>query len=193
MCGHLDQRLPYDLAVLAEVIDEIARLPNWDPIVRTMRPLIVMTEEHGLTIGRWGWKSPGRVDFHARRESLKTTWQSAYANRRCAIPCVGWWESTWHFSGADVLWLAGIWRHESEENSPRPGGIRPAVQMVTCDADTRWRFQSDRHPIPLPFDQASAWCKNPDTAETLDKPVSTLSLDGQTIAGVPQKTLFDSQ
>jgi putative SOS response-associated peptidase YedK len=191
MCGHLDQHLPYDLAVLAEVIDEIAGLPGWNPIVIPMHPVVVMTAEHGVTIGRWAWQTGKRVDVHARRESLPIKWRDSYRHRRCAIPCLGWWEATWHFNGNGVVWLPGIWRAEEIWGRGQMKSVGPAVQVITGPADPRWHLQSDRHPIPLSFNQAQQWCNTGQEGATLDQPLSSITVDGHTTTGVDQQSLFD--
>lgn len=189
MCGHLDQRLPYDLALLAEVIDEIASFPGWDPIVIPMHPLMVMTAT-GVVAGRWGIQDNKTLHVHARRESLSGFWRTEKAEHRCAVPCLGWWEGSWHFSRPDVLWLAGIWRDQPFRG---PGGIasqRPGIAVITAPAASRWHLTSDRHPIPLTFEQARVWCAPaaPDTA--LDDPIADLHCDGVTTRGSAQQTLF---
>src|SRR5688572_20138371 len=99
MCGHIDQRTPYDLSDLEEVAAEIRRQTKWDPVVTPMHPMMVMTAEHDITTGWWGWRIGSELRPHARRERLEESllWRQSFHELRCAVPCTAWWEAGWRF------------------------------------------------------------------------------------------------
>jgi hypothetical protein len=49
-----------------------------------------------------------------------------------------------------------------------------AVAVVTAEGGDSWRLQSDRHPVPLTYEQARRWCDQIDESSVIDAPLGDL-------------------
>lgn len=191
MCGHLDQRLEA-IKAFAAIMAELQVRGMRGRVTTPAHPIGLLTDR-GLMVGTWGWRLGPDLRPHARRERLADSvlWAPSRENRRCAVPCLAWWEGSWRFRARDVLWLAGLWREEPvlrhDEGGPRRG---PVVAIITADGGDRWALQSDRHPIPLTYEQAETWCRTGDEGATLDAPRMDVVCDGVGPTGTEQQTLF---
>ena len=128
-----------------------------------------------LSVMRWGFPATwltregqnpwsGRPLFNARSESARTkmTWKQSLLERRCLLPCTGFYEwirqqgkrlPIWFRPArTDVLSMAGIWREFDKD-----GERISCVSILTIEANSRVAPIHDRMPVFIPVHARDAW------------------------------------
>ena len=141
---------------------------------------------------RWGFSlSPegGKKIINTRAETadVKPMFRGAFAERRCLIPALYYYE--WErragpdgrlqrqryalkTAGDGPVWLAGIYRFE-------PGQTLPALSILTRAAAPEIAFIHDRMPVICPPEQVGAWLNR--------------AADPKRITTLPQPMVFSAQ
>ncbi|WP_421905329.1 SOS response-associated peptidase [Mameliella sp.] len=196
MCGRFAVTLPPDaMAQLFDAVpaNELPEVPNYN--ICPTNDIHVVMEEAGrrLVSMRWGflphwYKVPngGPLLINARAETIaeKPAFKAACRERRCLIPCTGFYEWTkdaegnrlpWyiHPSGEGPLVFAGVW-----QDWERDGLAYRTCAIVTCGANTAMSKIHHRMPVVLdPQDWAKWLGEEGHGAATLMRPAPEDALE----------------
>ncbi|WP_305969451.1 MULTISPECIES: SOS response-associated peptidase [unclassified Mameliella] len=196
MCGRFAVTLPPDaMAQLFDAVpaNDLPEVPNYN--ICPTNDIHVVMEEAGrrLVSMRWGflphwYKAPngGPLLINARAETIaeKPAFKAACRERRCLIPCTGFYEWTkdaegnrlpWyiHPSGEGPLVFAGVW-----QDWERDGLAYRTCAIVTCGASTAMSKIHHRMPVVLdPQDWAKWLGEEGHGAATLMRPAPKDALE----------------
>jgi putative SOS response-associated peptidase YedK len=177
VCGRINLR-----ASPAELADffELFREPVWDTPRYNLGPmqniLVVRAHPKGVRLAesmQWGlvpsWAkhlSVGSKLTNARSDTVadKSSFRSAFRERRCIIPASGYYEwqslgsklkQPWHLfrANGDPLALAGIWEHWTAPD----GAVLESCAIITSDANQFTQEFHDRMPVILAKENWSMW------------------------------------
>lgn len=150
--------------------------PEWAPryniAPRQLAPVLTAARPRVLTLARWGllphWAKDaafGAKTFNARSETVATkpAFRAAYAAKRCAVPCSGFFE--WRRDGrrkvplyikaasGRLLTMAGLW----STWQPPEGPPQQTFTVVTCGANDTVAPIHDRMPVFLDAAGVERW------------------------------------
>ena len=174
MCGRLDVRVTEDDALYLRARD--LRIETRTPTPAQQIPLVTREES---TQAVWGWvKRDGKLYVHARAETAATVypWSSAWLTSRGVVPVAGWWEGSWHVTGAGMH-LAVLTRLSEH-------GLR--VVVLTQEPGALGN-RIERLPIPLTKQGTASWL----AGGSLDDQVRSLTMVSEARNGPRQTSLFD--
>ncbi|WP_323770640.1 SOS response-associated peptidase [Antarctobacter sp.] len=175
MCGRFAVTLPPDaMAQLFEAApsNDLPEVPNYN--VCPTNQIHVVMEDAGrrLVSMRWGflphwYKAPngGPLLINARAETIaeKPAFKAACRERRCLIPCTGFYEWTKDENGNRLPWyihpsqdsalvFAGVW-----QDWERDGQAFRTCAVVTCAANQAMSKIHHRMPVVLAPDNWAKW------------------------------------
>ena len=189
MCGRYQIRVPFSRLIEVYGFSSDAStesstlLPALNVGPTHPVPVIVAGETRvRLRIMRWGFPSAwvardgkdpwqGRPLINARAEEAlgKRTWAEPLRQRRCILPCTGFYEwltrgkrklPVWFEpSRTDVLSMAGIW-----SEFERDGQAQACVSVLTIAANPRVAPVHDRMPVFVPVSLRERWLGPLDSA-----------------------------
>lgn len=175
MCGRFAVTLPPDaMAQLfaAAPANDLPQVPNYNVCPTTQIHAVMADAGRRLVSMRWGflphwYKTPngGPLLINARAETIaeKPAFKAACRERRCLIPCTGFYEWTkdadgnrlpWYIHAADnaPLVFAGIW-----QDWERDGQAFRSCAVVTCAANDTMSEIHHRMPVILSPDSWGKW------------------------------------
>lgn len=163
MCGRYRRRA--DKQRIAEAFEAAIGLedlylePSEDVRPGSMQPVVYLhsSGERAISLMRWGFKTPDRLLFNARSETVTKAnfWKDSFLKRRCLVPADGFYEwakgqgsekvkFTFTVPGREVFGLAGVW---SSWKNPKNGEREPTFSILTGEANGVMRPIHDRQPI----------------------------------------------
>ena len=116
----------------------------------------------------WGikpaWAKKLLINAQVETAMEKPTWRDAMQNRRCIVPCSGWFE--WRDEGGTVkqkylfshaeskpLYMAGLWFEPSD-------GVHPELVTLTTAADETCQPYHYRMPLLIAASDVGSWLEN---------------------------------
>jgi putative SOS response-associated peptidase YedK len=163
MCGRYRRRS--DKQRIAEAfetgmgLEDLYLEPDDDIAPGSMQPVVYRhsSGERALALMRWGFKTPDRLLFNTRSETVTTAnfWKDSFLKRRCLVPADGFYEWTKEKGREKVklaftvperepFGLAGVW---SSWKNPKTGEREPTFSILTGEANGVMRAIHDRQPI----------------------------------------------
>jgi putative SOS response-associated peptidase YedK len=163
MCGRYRRRS--DKQRIAEAfetgmgLEDLYLEPDDDIAPGSMQPVVYRhsSGERALALMRWGFKTPDRLLFNTRSETVTTAnfWKDSFLKRRCLVPADGFYERTKEKGREKVklaftvperepFGLAGVW---SSWKNPKTGEREPTFSILTGEANGVMRAIHDRQPI----------------------------------------------
>ncbi|SNS97637.1 SOS response-associated peptidase [Antarctobacter heliothermus] len=175
MCGRFAITLPPDaMAQLFQAVpsNDLPEVPNYNVCPTTQIHAVMADDGRRLVSMRWGflphwYKAPngGPLLINARAETIaeKPAFKAACRERRCLIPCTGFFEWTkdmdgnrlpWYIHAADnaPLVFAGVW-----QDWERDGQAFHSCAIVTCAANDTMSEIHHRMPVLLSPDIWGKW------------------------------------
>ena len=155
--------------------NDLPEVPNYNVCPTTQIHTVMADETRRLVSMRWGflphwYKTPngGPLLINARAETIaeKPAFKAACRERRCLIPCTGFYEWTkdsednrlpWyiHTTNDAPLVFAGVW-----QDWERDGQAFRSCAIVTCAANDTLSEIHHRMPVILsPTPGANGWAK----------------------------------
>lgn len=181
MCGRYQLVIPFrrliEIYGLAEPdSDPVIGLPVYN--VAPTHQIPVVLDDRDQTVVRemrWGfppmwvakdgkdpWKGRPLINLRCETALRKQTWSEPLRQRRCLIPCTGFYEwmsrdgrkfPVWFRpSRTDVLSMAGVW---SEFDAGE--GRRSCVSVLTISANNRVAAVHNRMPVFVPLHERKRW------------------------------------
>jgi len=169
MCG----RFAIDAVLSQRVSDQLGvrfvAPANAD--VRPTQPVATLADRDGQLAQLdllWGiqpeWASRPLINAKAETAASKNTFARAFAERRCVVPCSGWYE--WRDEGGpakhkylfshaagEPLFMAGIWFHA------QPGEPAPRMVILTIRPNVLCGRYHDRMPLLIHPDDLGYWLR----------------------------------
>jgi putative SOS response-associated peptidase YedK len=163
MCGRYRRRS--DKQRIAEAfeagmgLEDLYLDPSEDVAPGSMQPVVYLHEsgERAIAPMRWGFKTPDRLLFNTRSETVTTAnfWKDSFLKRRCLVPVDGFYEwmkgagrgktkFVFTVPGRELFGLAGVW---SSWKNPKTGEREPTFSILTGEANGVMRPIHDRQPI----------------------------------------------
>ena len=194
MCGRYYVESEEDIAEMNRIIEELDKRLIGTPERASMKsgeiypsdtvPVISNNKQHKIMPFLMKWGYTGRdgkgLIINARSESVyeKPMFRQGILSRRCLVPATNYFEWEKHgtkkikyalrVQNTPVIYMAGIYRFESEQNIPR-------FVILTRPASESISFFHDRMPVNLPVSTHDEWLSgNPDSQSILSESVDEL-------------------
>lgn len=175
MCGRFAVTLPSDaMAQLFDAVpsNDLPQVPNYNVCPTNQIHVVMNRAGRRLVPMRWGflphwYKTPtgGPLLINARAETIaeKPAFKAACRERRCLVPCTGFYEWTkdedgnrlpWYIHAADdsPLVLAAVWQDWEQD-----GQALRTCAVVTCPATKAISAIHHRMPVLLSPDTWAKW------------------------------------
>lgn len=140
-------------------LEDVYLDPSDDIAPGSMQPVVYLhsSGERAIALMRWGFKTPDRLLFNTRSETVTTAnfWKDSFLKRRCLVPADGFYEWAmgpgrekvqFEFTvpGREPFGLAGVW---SGWKNPKTGEREPTFSILTSEANGVMRPIHDRQPM----------------------------------------------
>lgn len=170
MCGRfaVDAQLAHQLSLKLNVSVE---LPVNDDI-RPSESVVGLLLAEGKLVSQpmhWGiqpeWARRPLINAQAETAASKRTFSRAFAERRCVVPCTGWYEwrdegggkqkYLFRHSAGEPLYMAGLWF------PPQVGETLPSLVILTIHPNALCGQYHDRMPLLIHPNDLDYWLHSP--------------------------------
>jgi putative SOS response-associated peptidase YedK len=173
MCGRYRRRSDKQRIVEAfdagSGLEELYLEPDDDIAPGSIQPVVYVNQsgEREIELMRWGFKTPDKLLFNARSESITAAsfWKDSFSQRRCLVPADSFyeWEKLkpgnkpkyeFNVPGQEPFGMAGVW---SSWKNPKTGQHEPTFVILTGEANGVMRPIHDRQPTILEPGDYKEW------------------------------------